>query len=129
MNAQKTVSEIIYNASSLGNSNFENLYQKLSILKLQREGKAILNETEATLLNRINNGFDQTKLDRLRYLDWKLEYESLTPIEEKESLKLAEEFESFSVERIKYMSKLATLRQISIDELIVKLGFQETVHG
>lgn len=129
MNVQKTVSEIIYSASSLGNNNFENLYQKLSILRLQREGKSILNETEATLLNKINNGFDQKKLDRLKYLDWKLEFESLTLSEEKESLKLAEAFENYSVDRIKYISKLATLRQISIDELIDKLGFQKKTHG
>ena len=129
MNAQKTVSEIINSASNLGNNNFENLYQKLSIIRLQRGRKTILNENETTLLSKINIGFDEKKLERLKFLDWKLEFESLTPIEEVESLKLAEAFENYSVERLKSISKLAFLRQISIDELMQKLGVNPQIHA
>ena len=129
MNAQKTVSEIINSASNLGNNNFENLYQKLSIIRLQRGRKTVLNENEATLLSKINIGFDEKKLERLKFLDWKLEFESLTPIEEVESLKLAEAFENYSVERLKSISKLAFLRQISIDELMQKLGVNPQFHA
>jgi hypothetical protein len=39
-----------------------------------------------------------------------------------DSLKLAEAFENYSVERLKCLSKLATIRQISIDKLIEQLG-------
>jgi hypothetical protein len=39
-----------------------------------------------------------------------------------DSLKLAEAFENYSVERLKCLSKLATIRQISIDKLIDQLG-------
>ena len=58
MNATMTISEIIHSASSLENSNFENLYQKLSVLRRQRNTK-VTSESEDTLLAKINKGFDE----------------------------------------------------------------------
>ena len=76
----------------------------------------MLNETESNLLERINSEFDTQKWERLQYLDWKMEFGALSEIEETESLQIAEDYESFSVERLRTLSQLALLRQVSLDE-------------
>ena len=76
----------------------------------------MLNETESNLLERINSEFDTQKWERLQYLDWKMEFGALSEIEETESLRIAENYESFSVERLRTLSQLALLRQVSLDE-------------
>jgi hypothetical protein len=68
------------------------------------------------------------KWERLTYLDWKLEYSALTPKEESESLKLAEAYENYSVERLKCLSQLAMLRQVSIDNLMAQLGINTSIN-
>ena len=51
-----------------------------------------------------------------------LESGALTTKEEIESLKLAEAYENYSVERLKKIAQLAMIRQISIDKLLEQLG-------
>ena len=117
-----SVAEIINNAKRLEAKSFEKLYQTLTALRVERHGIPMLDETESNLLARINSEFDAQKWERLQYLDWKLEFGALSEPEETESLRLAEEYELFSVERLKGLSQLALLRQISLDDLISQLG-------
>jgi hypothetical protein len=128
MSVQLSVSEILNNVESLETNKFEQLYRELFTLRVRRNG-ASLNAVESQLLNKINNEFDPKKWERLTYLDWKLEYSALTPKEEAESLKLAEAYENYSVERLKCLSQLAMLRQVSIDNLMVQLGINTPVNG
>ena len=129
MNAQLSVAEIVKRAATLEKKEFENLFKKLSALRLQKNGIPFLNESESELLSQINKEFSLEKLERLKYLDWKLEFGSLSQQEEAESLKLAEAIENYSVERLKNLSQLALLRKISVDELIEQLGTQPQVNG
>jgi hypothetical protein len=46
-----------------------------------------------------------------------------------ESLKLAEAYENYSVERLKCLSQLAMLRQVSIDNLMAQLGINTPIKG
>ena len=117
-----SVSEIIHSAERLEAKSFERLYQQLTALRVQRHGAQTLDGTESSLLTEINKGFDAQKWERLRYLDWKIEFGALNESEEAESLQLAEEYEVFSVERLKALSQLALLRHISLDDLITQLG-------
>ncbi|TAE31433.1 MAG: hypothetical protein EAZ91_07550 [Cytophagales bacterium] len=116
-----SVAEIIDNAQKMEAKSFEALYSKLVAIRVQRQGIPLLNELESDLLKNINSEFDPEKLERLRYLDWKMEFGALTEIEEEESLELAETYETYSVQRLKNLSQLAALRQISLDDLIVQL--------
>ena len=129
MNAQLSVSEIVKRAADLERKEFENLFKKLSDLRLQKNGITVLKDEEASLLAAINKGFSTEKLERLHYLDWKLEFSALTDIEATESLVLAEAYESYSTDRLKYLSQLATLRKVSIDALMEQLGFITPIHG
>lgn len=117
-----SVTEILNTAEGLEMKSFERLYQKLYAQRIKRNGINVLNETESNLLSEINKEFDLTKWERLQYLDWKLETNALTEKEELESLKLAEAYESYSVERLKKIAQLAIIRHISMDKLLKQLG-------
>jgi hypothetical protein len=129
MSVQLSVSEILNNVESLETNKFEQLYKELFSLRVQRNGMASLNAAESQLLSKINSEFDPKKWERLTYLDWKLEYSALTPKEEAESIKLAEAYENYSVERLKCLSQLAMLRQVSIDKLMQQLGINTPFNG
>ena len=124
-----SIAEIIKNAAGLEIKDFENLYKKLSVLRNQKQGLRMLDATESQLLNKINAAFPLEKWERLKYLDWKTEFSALDEPEEKESLELAENYENHSVERLKYLTELATLRQVSVDTLIEQLGLNPQFNG
>jgi ABC-type phosphate transport system auxiliary subunit len=127
--SSQTVSDILNSVDRFDKSKFEQFYQELTALRLKKNGLPLLNAVESQLLNKINSEFDQKKWDRLTYLDWKLEFGALTAKEETESLKLAEAYEHYSVERLKYLSQLALIRQVSIDKLMEQLGINTKVDG
>lgn len=130
MNTQNiSVAEILNNAEHLEDNNFETLYKGMVSLHFRRNSKQKLSANELELVNKINLEFDEKKLERLKYLDWKLEFGSLSIKEESESLKLAEAFESYSVERLKALSQLALIRKIQIDTLIQQMGIIVKAHG
>jgi hypothetical protein len=127
--SSQTVSDILNSIDRFDKSKFEQFYQELMALRLKKSGLPLLNAVESQLLNKINIEFDPKKWERLTYLDWKLEYGALTAKEEIESLKLAEAYEHYSVERLKSLSQLALIRQVSIDKLMEQLGINTKVDG
>lgn len=129
MSAQMSVSEILGSVEGLERNKFEQLYQELFALRAKKNNLPWLNAVESQLLTKINTEFDEKKWERLAYLDWKLEFSALSPKEELESLKLAEAYEKFSVERLKCLSQLALLRHVSIDDLMSQLDINTHAHG
>jgi hypothetical protein len=127
--SSQTVSDILNNVDRFDKSKFEQFYQELTALRLKKSGLPLLNAVESQLLIKINIEFDPKKWERLTYLDWKLEFGALTAKEETESLKLAEAYEHYSVERLKYLSQLALIRQVSIDKLMEQLGINTKIDG
>lgn len=117
-----SVNEILKTTEGLEPKKFERLYQMLNAQRVKRNGASLLNEPESTLLGEINKEFDVKKWERLQYLDWKLESGALSPKEEIESLKLAEAYENYTIERLKKIAQLAIHQQVSVDTLIEKLG-------
>lgn len=124
-----SITEILNTVEGLETNKFEQLYRELFTLRVQRNCLPLLNVVESQLLNKINIEFDPKKWERLTYLDWKLEFSALTPKEEAESLKLAEAYENYCVERLKNLSQLALLRRVSIDKLIEQLGLNTHANG
>jgi hypothetical protein len=112
MNTQPTVSDILDSASRPGAEDFENLFKKIAILHVQRSGMSAMPREEAELLAQINKGFPAAKLERLRYLDWKLETSGLSEKEAAESLRLATAYENYTVRRLQLLIKLADLRKV-----------------
>jgi ABC-type phosphate transport system auxiliary subunit len=127
--SSQTVSDILNSVDRFDKNKFGQFYQELMALRLKKSGLPLLNAVESQLLNKINIEFDSKKWERLTYLDWKLEFGALTAREETESLKLAEAYEHYSVERLKCLSQLALIRQVSIDKLMEQLGINTKFDG
>ncbi|MBP6811185.1 MAG: hypothetical protein KA138_06685 [Saprospiraceae bacterium] len=129
MNAQPMVSEILDTAARLGAEDFENLFKKLAILRVQRSNVPSIAKAEADVLEQINQGFGIEKWDRLQFLDWKMETSGLNEKEAAESLQLAEDYENHTVQRLQLLIKLAALRNISLDEVMKQLEIKPHAHG
>lgn len=85
--------------------------------------------TGSKLLAQINKAFPATKLERLQYMDWKMETSGLSEKEAAESLRLATAYENYTVRRLQLLVKLAGLRKISLDELMVQLEIKPLTHA
>jgi len=129
MNAQQTVSEILDSASRLGAEDFKKLFKKIAILHVQRSGMSAISQGEADLLGQINQGFPTAKWERLQYLDWKMETNGLNEKEAAESLRLATAYENYTVQRLQLLVKLADIRKVSLDELMVQLEIKPLTHA
>jgi hypothetical protein len=129
MNTQLSVSEIFDSATQLGKQDFDQFFKKISIFYARKSNAPFVPIQEAELLEQINQGFSIEKWERLQYLDWKMETSNLNEKEAAESLKLATIYEKYTVERLHLLIKLATLRGVSLDELMTQLGFNAAEHG
>ncbi len=83
-----------------------------------------LSKGETALLMKINEGFPEDKWSRLSELDEKMEVSTLTDAEAAEALALAEELETYTVQRFQYIKKLASLRNVSVEILMEDLGIK-----
>jgi hypothetical protein len=129
MNTRPTVSDILDSASQLEAEDFDRLFKKMAILHAQRSGMATMPEEEAALILRINKGFSATRFERLHFLNWKSETASLSEKEEAELLRLATAFENYTVRRLQLLVKLADLRKVSLDDLLVQLELKPLDHA
>jgi hypothetical protein len=120
MDIQLSVSEIVDNAAQLNQRDFEHLIKQMYQVRAKRTVPSLSKE-ETDLLKKINEGFKTEKWKRLAYLDDKMEMATLTNKEAEESLILAEELEAYTVQRFIYLKKLALLRNITIDQLMIDL--------
>lgn len=118
MQAQLSLAEIVSVAEKLDSKDFDILFKKLSAIRTNKFKNTSKVESEDELFLKIQKPFPIEKYERLKYLDWKSEFGKLTKKEEIESLRLAQEHENFSVDRLKVLSKIAALRNMHIDELI-----------
>ena len=129
MNAQPMVSEILDTATRLGAEDFENLFKKLAVLRVQRNSVPSMPKAEADLLQQINRGFALEEWERLQFLDWKMETNGLNENEASESLQLAENYEHYTVQRLQLLIKLAALRNVSLDEVMAQLDIKPHAHA
>ncbi len=80
--------------------------------------------TESDLLLRINRIFSESFWDTYRSLIAKRRAETLTPQEQQELIGMSDQLEAWHVERLRYLVKLAELRQVSLDALTQQLGLR-----
>lgn len=89
---------------------------------LARKKATSLPETEAKLLNTINNSLPELTRIRYRALRKKQQAKELTSAERIELLSLVEVVENADVQRLKAMVELARIRNVSLDTLAAQLG-------
>lgn len=121
MSAQASVSELLDNASRLDKQEFERFFKKMLLLRAERN-PAVLPKEESDLLQKINKGFSDDKWQRLEFLNDKLEFDTLPEKEHAELMTLVDKYETYMVQRVRHLARLATLRKVSLDELIEQLG-------
>ena len=77
---------------------------------------------EAMLLKKINKSLSVQQIERFRFLKDKQTDEDITESEYAELLLLLEKIEKLNVSRLKHLTTLARLRNISVRELMSQLG-------
>lgn len=81
-----------------------------------------LSAAETDLLLKINQGFAPAQQQRYDELLEKRDARTLTPAEYQELLDLTDQVEAFNVERVQALADLARLRQVSLPEVMRRLG-------
>lgn len=129
MNIQPTVTDLVNNAAKLSTKELEKLLQQLSIIKLGRSDARVLTTDESELLQNLNDTFTATQWERMKLLDEKLEFGKLNKKEEAELLQLSEAYEVASLTRLQILSKLASLRNSTIEAVANQLGIKPNHHA
>ena len=83
-----------------------------------------LSKEETELLLKINEGLPEEVQLRYNELLAKLAEETITEEEHRELMELMPQVEAKSVERLKYLAQLAQLWNISVDEVMARLGIK-----
>lgn len=82
--------------------------------------------TETELLAHLNRGFSETFWNRYRLLIAKRQAETMTDTEQQEAISMSDHLETWRVERLQYLIRLAELRQTTVDALMQELGLRPT---
>ena len=92
--------------------------------EIERPKASYLPETEARLLEQINEGFPSDWWRRYNELIEKRRAETLTPEEQATLIGLSDQVEELNARRIQHLTELARLRQTSLLELMEQLGIK-----
>jgi hypothetical protein len=87
-----------------------------------------LSADESALLVRVNQGLAHNDRARLRALTEKRDGESLTTAEWEELTALSDQLELLHADRMSALAELATLRGVTLDEVMHHLGIQFPDH-
>jgi hypothetical protein len=113
-----TINTIIREAERLDNRALDDLIAQVTLLRVRREA---LPNPEANLLSKINKGLPLSQVARLRELNQKRQEQVLADEEREELIQLITKTEQLNVNRLKYLTQLARLRNVSVRELMRQL--------
>ena len=88
-----------------------------------------LTETEADLLQKINQGLPQDVWQRYTELVAKRRAETLASEEHEELISLSDQIEQANATRMEYLVELAQLRRVSLESLMRDLGIPPPANG
>ena len=112
--------ELLNIVEQLNLSDLEQLMARIIALQAKYKAPSLPKE-ESELFMKINKGLPSDIQKRFDELVAKREEEILTPAEHRELIRLTEKIEKSDAERMKYISKLACLRGVTIDSLMREL--------
>ncbi len=115
--------QLLHAALQMPRPELEQFVRRLFALKARQESPG-LSEREAELLMKINQGLSLDTAQRRKKLIAKREAETITKKELQELIQITTEVERLNVERIKNLIELASLRNVTLDELIDQLGLR-----
>lgn len=129
-----SVDGLLKAADRLSTPELEELVSRMLKLRARRRAPYLseapgLSAEETELLQRINEGLPPEVWERYHELQAKREAETLTPEEHKELIGLIDRVEELQANRLELASKLAKIRNTSLDALIQELGLRASDHG
>ena len=122
-----SVATLFHEVERLDNRSLDAFIEHIISLRVRREPSDRQKE-EATLLKKINKSLSIEQTERFRALNDKLSDENITENEYAELLVLLEKIEKLNVSRLKYLTNLARLRNISVRELMNQLDIINAVN-
>jgi len=114
-------------ASQLPRSELQQFVTRLLALRIPSDTPR-LGDNEAALLLKINAALPPATQQRLDELIIKRQTQSLTSAEQQELILLTEQSEQLDADRLQHLLALATLRQVSLDEVMRQLGIRPASH-
>jgi hypothetical protein len=119
----------LYNeAERLDNPTLDAFIAHIMSLRMRRE-TSDAQKKEALLLKKINHSLSIEKIERFRELNQKRIGNTISEHERAELLFLLEKVEQLNVSRVKYLTSLARLRNISVRQLMNELGINTSING
>ena len=125
--AQLSSEELLKAVKQLNPIDLERLIHAALVLLAQQKAPN-LEQTEAELLIKINQGIPADLQTHYDELISKRKSETLTPEEHGKLLKLTEQVEKLEAQRIECLAELARLRAVSPTELMNDLGIRKPEH-
>lgn len=124
---QVSPGELLAAVEKLGAAELDQFLSQLLALRARRRAPSLPAE-EADLLLQINRGLPADMRGRLDQLDAKREAEALTPDEHAELIRLVDHVEDLEARRVTSLSRLASLRGVSLATLMHDLGLEPQDH-
>jgi hypothetical protein len=115
--------EVLEGIARLETSAFEQFVDKVMTLRAQRRA-SLLPQNEVELLQQATLGLSEHTWQRYHELSEKLQDETLQPGEQQELIGITDKMETANVQRIEALTKLADLRQTTVDALLDELGLR-----
>jgi hypothetical protein len=115
------VNTLFHEVERLDNRSLDNFITNIISLRVRRDTPNTQKE-EASLLEKINKSLPFEQVDRLRKLNQKRIESGISEQENAELLVLLEKTEKLNVSRLKHITALARLRNVSVRELMKQLG-------
>jgi hypothetical protein len=128
MTTYSTLSTLYQEADRLDNQSLDAFIAQIMSMRLRRE-VSDGQKKEADLLKKINQSLSIPEINQFRFLNNKRVETGVSEQEQVELVRLLEKIEKLNVNRIKYLTHLARLRNISVRELMNQLGINTSING
>lgn len=125
--SQVTLDDLLSGVGQLDSREFEDFISQVLTLRARRIAPSLTTE-ETSLLEKINQGLSPELQQRYDELSDKRVAETLSSDEHREMLELIDRVEHSDAERIRALTSLAQLRDLTIPELMDQLDIRSPSH-
>ncbi len=125
--SQVSLDELLNGVAQLDTPALEHFISQVLTLRAKRIAPSVPKE-EAELLQQINQGLPPDVQQRYDELTAKRRAETLTPEEHQELLALVGRIEQADAERVRALTELAQLRNVSVTTLMAELGIRRPAY-
>ena len=126
MNANSAISNFFEAAERLDKRSLDAVIDQILTLRIRREYHGI-SADEVQLIQKINKGLPKQMMLRFNELSAKQLEAGIDDSELNELSVLLEKIEKMNVKRLQYITALATIRKISVREVMQQLGIVPTI--